>query len=80
MLTGTQLVRVKDGGRIGLKACWAMLIRTLFMPLLLLVVIAGAFEGTGGQGRQGRRQGPASTVPPPGACMRPESGDRPVRS
>ncbi|GIF84619.1 RDD family protein [Catellatospora bangladeshensis] len=53
VLTGTQLVRVKDGGRIGLKACWAMLIRTLFMPLLLLVVIAGAFEGTGGQGPAG---------------------------
>jgi hypothetical protein len=28
VLTGTQLVRVADGGRIGRKAPWAMLVRT----------------------------------------------------
>ncbi|TMR14374.1 hypothetical protein ETD86_28885 [Nonomuraea turkmeniaca] len=48
VLTGTQLVRVKDGGRVGTKACWAMLVRTLFMPLLFIVVIVGALGGAGG--------------------------------
>ncbi|MFB6397384.1 RDD family protein [Polymorphospora lycopeni] len=47
VLTGTQLVRVKDGGRIGGKACWAMLVRTLLMPLLLIAVIVGALSGGG---------------------------------
>ncbi|MGW0803277.1 hypothetical protein [Nonomuraea sp. NPDC002799] len=48
VLTSTQLVRVKDGGRVGGKASWAMLVRTLFMPLLFIVVIAGALGGAGG--------------------------------
>jgi len=47
VLTGTQLVRVADGGRIGGKAPWAMLVRTILMPLLLFVVIAGALAGGG---------------------------------
>ncbi|MEU4693829.1 hypothetical protein [Actinoplanes sp. NPDC023714] len=46
VLTGTRLVRVRDGGRIGKKACWAMLLRTVLMPLLLIVVIVGSFGGS----------------------------------
>ncbi|MEV4416535.1 RDD family protein [Catellatospora sp. NPDC049609] len=53
VLTGTQLVRVKDGGRVGAKACWAMLIRTLLMPLLLIAVIVGALGNTGGEAPAG---------------------------
>ncbi|MDI1460859.1 RDD family protein [Catellatospora sp. KI3] len=48
VVTGTQLVRVADGGPIGAKACWAMLIRTVLMPALLVVLIAGALAGAGG--------------------------------
>ncbi|MEU4790776.1 hypothetical protein AB0F95_13860 [Micromonospora tulbaghiae] len=44
VLTGTQLVRVKDGSRIGVKACWAMLVRTLFMPVLSVVLVVTAFS------------------------------------
>jgi hypothetical protein len=47
VLTGTQLVRVKDGSRVGSKACWAMVVRTLLMPLLLVVVVIGALGGGG---------------------------------
>jgi hypothetical protein len=43
LLTGTQLVRVKDGSRVGLaKAGWAMLIRTLLLPLAFLAAIGGS--------------------------------------
>ncbi|BBH68355.1 hypothetical protein ACTI_50400 [Actinoplanes sp. OR16] len=45
VLTGTRLVRLSDGGRIGAKASWAMLLRTVLMPLLLIVVIVSAFDG-----------------------------------
>jgi hypothetical protein len=49
LLTGTQLVRVKDGSRVGLaKAGWAMLIRTLLMPLAFLAAIGGSSDGSGG--------------------------------
>jgi hypothetical protein len=48
VITGTQLVRIKDGGRVGGKACWAMLVRTLLMPLLFVVVVVGALGGGGG--------------------------------
>jgi hypothetical protein len=48
VLTGTQLVRAANGGRIGGKAPWAMLVRTILMPLLLIVVIVGALGGAGG--------------------------------
>lgn len=47
VLTGTQLVRIKDGGRVGGKAGWAMLVRTLFMPLLFIVVVGGTLGGGG---------------------------------
>ncbi|WP_255621649.1 RDD family protein [Pseudonocardia sp. DSM 110487] len=46
VLTGTQLVRLADGGRIGRKAPWAMLVRIL-MPLLVIGMIVGAFGGGG---------------------------------
>lgn len=47
VLTGTRLVRVHDGGRIGFAACWAMLVRTLLFPLLLAAfVAAGAAVGS----------------------------------
>lgn len=47
VLTGTQLVRVADGGRIGGRAPWVMLIRTILIPLLFIVVIFGALAGGG---------------------------------
>ncbi|GHH49368.1 RDD family protein [Lentzea cavernae] len=43
-LTGTRLVRLSDGGRIGFAACWAMLVRTLLFPLLL---VAFVYSGVG---------------------------------
>jgi len=46
VLTGSQLVRSADGGRIGGKAPWAMLVRTL-MPLLVIGAIVGALGGGG---------------------------------
>jgi hypothetical protein len=46
VLTGTQLVRTKDGGRIGGWASWAMLVRVLF-PLLAIGAIIGALGGGG---------------------------------
>jgi hypothetical protein len=39
-LTGTRLVRVKNGTRVGAAACWAMLVRTLLFPLFLAAVVA----------------------------------------
>lgn len=48
VLTGTRLVRLSDGGRIGAKGPWAMLIRTVLLPLLLIVVIGGVLGGGGG--------------------------------
>ncbi|GAA1354298.1 RDD family protein [Saccharothrix algeriensis] len=47
VLTGTQLVRSRDGGRVGLQACWAMLVRTLLLPLLVAAVVLGG-AGAGG--------------------------------
>jgi hypothetical protein len=46
VLTGTQLVRTKHGGRIGGWASWAMLVRILF-PLLAIGMILGALGGGG---------------------------------
>ncbi|MDX3657982.1 RDD family protein [Streptomyces sp. ID05-26A] len=47
MLTGTRLVRVDNGGRIGAAACWAMIVRTLLFPLLIAAFIAaGAAVGS----------------------------------
>lgn len=45
--TGTRLVRIKDGGRIGAAACWAMVVRTLLFPLLLAAMV---LSGSGGVG------------------------------
>lgn len=48
LLTGTQLVRLKDGSRVGLaKAGWAMLIRTLLLPLAFVAAIGGSADGSG---------------------------------
>ncbi|PRY59787.1 hypothetical protein [Glycomyces artemisiae] len=41
LVTGTRLVRLSDGGRIGAKGPWAMLVRTLLLPLLIIGVVAG---------------------------------------
>lgn len=46
VVTGTQVVRIKDGGRIGGWAAWAMLMRVLF-PLLAIGAIIGALGGGG---------------------------------
>ncbi len=53
VLTGTQLVRVRDGGRIGAKACWAMLVRTLLLPVLFFVVLLPTAFTTGSFGTAG---------------------------
>ena len=42
VLTGTRLVRVKNGHRIGAAASWAMLVRTVLFPPLLIAMM---FEG-----------------------------------
>ncbi|MFC3452903.1 RDD family protein [Amycolatopsis speibonae] len=47
VVAGTRLVRMADGGRIGGKAPWAMVIRTVLMPLLLATVVVGALAGGG---------------------------------
>jgi hypothetical protein len=48
LLTKTRLVRVQDGSRLGLgKAGWAMLIRTLLLPLAFLAAIGGSTSGPG---------------------------------
>jgi hypothetical protein len=46
VLAGTQVVRIKDGGRIGGWGSWAMLGRVLF-PLLVIGAIIGALGGGG---------------------------------
>jgi hypothetical protein len=46
VLTGTQVVRIKDGGRIGGWASWAMLVRVLY-PLLAIGLVVGALSGGG---------------------------------
>lgn len=47
VLAGTQLVRLKDGGRLGLRAPWAMLVRILLLPLLIIAVLVGSLGGGG---------------------------------
>ncbi|RUL94166.1 RDD family protein [Verrucosispora sp. FIM060022] len=54
VLTGTQLVRAKDGGRIGLKGCWAMVVRTVFMPIVFGIVVLSAATGLGVAGSLAR--------------------------
>ncbi len=46
VLTGTQLVRIADGSRIGRKAPWAMLVR-IMMPLLFIGNVVGMLSGGG---------------------------------
>lgn len=41
VVTGIRLVRAADGGRIGAKGPWAMLVRTVLLPLLILAVLTG---------------------------------------
>ncbi|MCP2328104.1 hypothetical protein HDA40_006611 [Hamadaea flava] len=53
VLTGTHLVRNADGSRVGYRACWAMTVRILLLPLLLLAVVAAAFAGGSGGGGGG---------------------------
>lgn len=45
VLTGTRLVRLSDGGRIGSKAPWAMTVRTVLLPLLIGTFVVGAVAG-----------------------------------
>jgi len=47
VLTGTQLVRLKDGARPGFRAPWAMLVRNLLLPLLLIAFLVGSLAGFG---------------------------------
>lgn len=47
LCTGTRLVRLRDGGRIGAKGPWAMVIRTVLLPLLIIAaVIGGTVDGS----------------------------------
>jgi len=41
VLTGTRLVRYRNGQRIGASASWAMLVRTILFPALLAAVVMG---------------------------------------
>ncbi|GIJ21256.1 hypothetical protein [Micromonospora lutea] len=54
VLTGTQLVRARDGGRIGLKGCWAMVVRTVFMPVLFGLLVLSSAMGLGVAGSLAR--------------------------
>lgn len=46
VLTGTRLVRLADGHRIGwAKAGWALTIRSLFMPFVVLTVLESGASG-----------------------------------
>jgi RDD family len=53
VLTGTRLVRVKNGGRIGAAAWWAMLVRTVLFPLFLAMLLATIVAGEFGSGPPG---------------------------
>ncbi|SDC94437.1 RDD family protein [Glycomyces harbinensis] len=41
MWTGTRLVRVSDGGRIGAKGPWAMFVRLILLPAAILGALTG---------------------------------------
>lgn len=59
--TGTRLVRLKNGQRIGTSACWTMLMRTLLFPLMVVLFLALMVAATaGGTGSAG---GGGETVP-----------------
>jgi len=54
VLTGTRLVRARNGQRVGASACWAMLLRTVLFPLVVLLVLAVLVAATaGGTGSPG---------------------------
>ncbi|TQM78851.1 RDD family protein [Saccharothrix saharensis] len=42
VVTGTRLVRLSTGGRIGFPAPWAMTVRTVLLPLLIASFVVGA--------------------------------------
>jgi hypothetical protein len=48
VLTGTRLVRKADGGRIGAKGPWVMLVRIVLLPLGAVFLVAAALGGSGG--------------------------------
>ncbi|HEY1175615.1 MAG TPA: RDD family protein [Phytomonospora sp.] len=41
VVTGTRLVRIADGERIGAKGPWAMLVRTILLPMMIIGVLTG---------------------------------------
>lgn len=41
VVTGTRLVRIADGERIGAKGPWAMLVRTILLPALIIGMLTG---------------------------------------
>ncbi|GAB3825976.1 hypothetical protein GCM10028799_46630 [Kribbella italica] len=45
LLTGTRLIRLKDGGRLGFSAPWAMLVRVVLLPFLIVIMLIGALGG-----------------------------------
>jgi hypothetical protein len=47
VLTGTRLVRFKNGHRLGTGACWAMLVRTVLCPPILLAISLGQMPSVG---------------------------------
>jgi RDD family len=49
--TGTRLVRASDGGRIGAAGPWAMFVRTLLLPLLIVAVVLGGTSPGGSLSR-----------------------------
>lgn len=51
VLTGTRLVRVKNGRRIGAAACWAMLVRIVLLPLVLIALTVSGSTGPGSASR-----------------------------
>ncbi|MEV6286092.1 hypothetical protein [Kribbella sp. NPDC051770] len=57
VLTGTRLVQLKDGGRLGARGPWAMLVRLLLLPLLMVFVLIGAFAGGTGSPPGSLRRG-----------------------
>lgn len=47
VLTGTRLVRFKNGHRLGAGACWAMLVRTVLFPPILITISLGEMTSVG---------------------------------
>ena len=47
LLTGTRLVQLKDGGRPGLRAPWAMLVRVGLLPSVIVMSWLAALSGGG---------------------------------